>query len=446
MTRRELLAAAAVAGVGALAPRAFGQSSPTPAPVPANDALAAARKLGAGKSILLISGWATHNIGDVGHTPGTLRYLTEHLPDTKVSVLIVKTNDAVTAMLNKRFPNVAILQGKLDNNGKCDTPELQAAFDGADLVIQNSGMLYNRFWGPPIGVLYACKAKNKAFGMYGQSFDGMRPQEAETLPKFYSRASFMFTRDTESLKYLRSLPITPAVLEFGPDGCFGIDVRDDEKANAFMAAKGLKPREFVCVILRSDAAELGSDKDDPTVKAKTAERLKVWTAKMIDVVTQIVRTTNLTVAMVPEVEKEIWAAKSLIYEKLPDDVKAKVVCRDTWWNVDEACSLYAQAHSLVAMEPHSVIMALAAGTPAIHFYSLAHGTKAWMFRDIGLSDWGIDIDAEPAEHVVTAVKRIADHYALAQHKVRRAMDGVHARSAEMMCDVAAMRRPAPQAT
>lgn len=442
MTRRELLAAAAVAGIGAMAPNAIGQTSRAAAtPDPVGNALAAARKQAAGKSILLLSGWATHNIGDVGHTPGTLRYLTEHLPDTRVTVLISKTNDAVTGMLKKRFPNVAILQGKIDNNGKCDTSELQSAFDGADLVMQNSGMLYNRFWGPPIGILYACKAKDKAFGMYGQSFDGMRPSEAETLPKFYSRASFMFTRDTESLKYLRSLPITPAVLEFGPDGCFGIDVRDDEKANAFMAAKGLKPREFVCVILRSDAAELGSEKDDPAVKAKAAERLKVWTAKLIDVVTQVVRTTGLTVALVPEVEKEIWAAKSLIFEKLPDDVRAKVVCRDTWWNVDEACSLYAQAHSMVAMEPHSVIMALAAGTPAIHFYSLAHGTKAWMFRDVGLSDWGIDIDAEPADHVAVAVRRIEENYPLARHKVARAMAGVHARSAEMMCDVAAMRRP-----
>ena len=444
MTRRELLAAAALAGVGAIVPRTFAQAGKPAVPPP--DPLAAARKQAAGKSILLLSGWATHNIGDVGHTPGTLRYLAEHLPDTKVTVLISKTNDAVTGMLNKRFPNVSILQGKIDNNGKSDTPELQKAFEGCDLVIQNSGMLYNRFWGPPIGILYGCKAKNKPFGMYGQSFDGMRPQEAETLPRFYSRASFMFTRDTKSLDYLRTLPITPAVLEFGPDGCFGIDVRDDDKANAWMAKNGLEPKKFVCVILRSDAAELGSSTDDADVKARSVNRLSTWTAKLVDLVTQIVRTTDLKVALVPEVEKEIWGAKSLIFEKLPDDVKKRVVHRDTWWVSDEACSVYAAAHSMVAMEPHSVIMALAAGTPAIHFFSPVHGTKAYMFRDIGLAEWLIDIDAEPVSHVMHEVGRIADDYPLAQHKVARAMAGVNARSAEMMCDIAAMRRPKPAPT
>ena len=84
MTRRELLAAAAIAGVGALAPRAIAQAAATSgAPAPTSPSLNDARKLAAGKSILLLSGWATHNIGDVGHTPGTLRYLTEHLPDAK---------------------------------------------------------------------------------------------------------------------------------------------------------------------------------------------------------------------------------------------------------------------------------------------------------------------------------------------------------------------------
>ena len=448
MTRRELIAAAAAAGVGAITPRAVAQASASPAKPTAtskdsatSDPLALARRQAAGKSILLLSGWATHNIGDVGHTPGTLRYLTEHLPDTQVRVLLVKTNDAVTTMLTRRFPHVDFLQGNIDNGGKSDTPALQAAFDEADLVMQNSGMLYNRFWGPPIGILYACKAKNKAFGMYAESFDGMRPQEADVLPRFYSRASFMFTRDTKSLDYLRSLPITPAVLEFGPDGCFGIDVRDDATANAWMAKNGLEPKQFVCVILRSDAAELGSSTADADVKARSVDRLSKWTAKLIDLVTQIVRTTGLKVALVPEVEKEIWAAKGLILDKLPDDVKKRVVHRDTWWVSDEACSVYAAAHSMVAMEPHSVIMALANGTPAIHFFSPVHGTKAYMFRDIGLPEWLIDIDAEPVSRAMHEVGRIVENYPLAQHKVRRAMDAVNGRSAEMMCDVAAMRRP-----
>ena len=36
------------------------------------------------KTVLLHCGWATKNIGDIGHTPGTLRFLEQHLPQVKV--------------------------------------------------------------------------------------------------------------------------------------------------------------------------------------------------------------------------------------------------------------------------------------------------------------------------------------------------------------------------
>ena len=78
------------------------------------------------------------------------------------------------------------------------------------------------------------------------------------------------------------------------------------------------------------------------------------------------------------------------------------------------------------------IMALAVGTPAIHTLSRNHGYKAWMIRDVGLPEWLIDIDAEPAVRVTMAPHRIHDRYDLALGKVRRAMAFVNARSAEMM--------------
>jgi hypothetical protein len=34
--------------------------------------------------ILLKTGWDTVNIGDIGHTPGTLRVLEDKLPDARV--------------------------------------------------------------------------------------------------------------------------------------------------------------------------------------------------------------------------------------------------------------------------------------------------------------------------------------------------------------------------
>ena len=83
----------------------------------------------------------------------------------------------------------------------------------------------------------------------------------------------------------------------------------------------------------------------------------------------------------------------------------------------------------------TMLPALAAGTPAIHFFTRHHGYKAWMFRDIGLPEWLISLDDERGERVNAALDRIHDHYDLAQTKANRAMNFVHARSAEMITDI-----------
>ena len=159
-----------------------------------------------------------------------------------------------------------------------------------------------------------------------------------------------------------------------------------------------------------------------------------WAGKLREVIVEWVKRTGLRVALVPEVEKEIGPMKAMIFDKLPEDVRGHVVHRATFWNADEAVSLYAQAHTVVSVEPHSCIMALAAGTPMIHFFTRRHGYKAWMFRDVGLPEWLIDIDTEPAARVTAALDRIHGQYGLARGKVKRAMQFVNARSGEMMGD------------
>src|SRR6186997_268763 len=91
------------------------------------------------KSILLQSAWDTVNIGDIGHTPGTLRIIEQHLSDVHVILWAAKLDDRVTAMLRARFPKVEILQGSL--TGKSDRDELLRTVIGrCDLFIRNSGM------------------------------------------------------------------------------------------------------------------------------------------------------------------------------------------------------------------------------------------------------------------------------------------------------------------
>ena len=64
---------------------------------------AAARKAGRAPSVLLRSSWQSVNIGDIGHTPGTLRVIEEHLPELKVIVWAMKVDERILAMLKRRF-------------------------------------------------------------------------------------------------------------------------------------------------------------------------------------------------------------------------------------------------------------------------------------------------------------------------------------------------------
>lgn len=388
------------------------------------------------KTILIRSGWQTVNIGDIGHTPGTLRYLETYLPNVKVILWLHKTTDDVTAMLQKRFPNVQIVQGRLNARGKANNPEFQKAFDESDLFLYNSGMHFNQFWKPPTYVIEACTATNKPFCLYGQSFDGFAPEQEAEMGKLLSRAAAIYTRDVESFYYLRNIGVTSPSLAFGPDGCFGIDVRSDEKANAYLKAHDLKPKEFITVTLRSNTPKIGAKKGtvmNPTKPSKEdLAQNDLWTAKLRELITDWVRKTGKKVLLAPEVNKEIIHAKTMILDKLPEDVKPYVVNRDPFWNVDEAASIYSQAIAVVSMEPHSCIIALAMGTPTMHLASPRHGLKRWMFRDIGLSEWLFDIDADPASQFTAALLKIDAKPALAKSKVNRAMHTVNTRSKEMI--------------
>ena len=60
----------------------------------------------------------------------------------------------------------------------------------------------------------------------------------------------MFFRDSVSLKFARDQGVPCPVMEFGPDGAFGVDLRNDEAAAAFLDDNGLEEGKFLCVIPR----------------------------------------------------------------------------------------------------------------------------------------------------------------------------------------------------
>jgi polysaccharide pyruvyl transferase WcaK-like protein len=376
------------------------------------------------KTILLQSAWDTINIGDIGHTPGTLRVLEQHLPEVKVIVWAMKVDERILAMLKARFPKVEFLQGKLDGQGEKDL-KFQNAIKNCDLFIRNSGM------GQDLSYMKFCRQHGRRYGLFGQSFfpTMVQGEGAEERIELLNAAAFIYTRETKTLSILQSAGVKAA---FGPDGCFGIDVRDDERGLATMKKLGLKEKKFITVMIRTNTPKYPGVDDPrpeklnplhPTPQQIADDERRA--AKFRELVTLWVKRTGHKVLIAPETIKEMGHNKRLIHDPLPPEIQKHVVNLEYFWNADEAASIFARAHTIVCHEPHSPIIALANGTPIIHTYSEFHSPKCWMFKDIGLPEWLLEMDETPVEKMAETLFAIDADYPAAQSKVNKAMAYVH---------------------
>ncbi|MES2507733.1 MAG: polysaccharide pyruvyl transferase family protein [Verrucomicrobiota bacterium] len=394
-------------------------------------AAALAQSTGKQKTVLLQCAWATKNIGDIGHTPGTLRFLEQYLPEAKMILWAANTNEEVDAMLMKRFPKLEIVKGSLSEKDGA----VQKAVGRSDFFLRGPGM------GQPTDFMAYCQKIGKPWGLQGQSYfpDMVTGKDAEKRIALLNGAAFIYCRDSKTLKLLQDVGVKPPVLEFGPDGCFGIDVRDEEKALARMKKHGLEEKKFITLQLRTHSPTSPGVDDkrpqklnplNPTPEniADDTRRAKVYQ----DLIAMWVKETGYKVVIAPEVRKEMEYNKKFVYDPLPDDLKKHVVNFDEFWNVDEACSFYARAHTVICHEPHTPIMALAMGTPMMHTFSEFHSPKCWMFKDIGLEEWAPEFDATPAEKMFEILMGIHKDYPAAEAKVKKAMAYVEERAKSQM--------------
>ncbi|CAN5116980.1 polysaccharide pyruvyl transferase family protein [soil metagenome] len=432
-SRRSFIKLSALSSTSALLPTAsFGVSESTPR--------AALKK---NPVIILRSSWGDGNIGDQGHTPGTIRLLTQYVPNAEILLWHTDPRPETERLISRNFPTVKVIRGKFYESGKPFEGEVKDAFERADMFIFNSGMamnfgLYGKDWGGNMSSLTPyiyCAENNIPFGIYGQSFDRFDFPSMYAYRNVLSQAAFVYCRDGESLKFLKENKFRTPVLEFGPDGCFGINVRDEERGLAYLKKAGLEAQKFLAVVIltntpyanrRPNAIDLGKSPAD------WQEEDRSRMAKIREMITNWVRETGLSVLLAPEVTKEIEPAKTFLYDQLPADVQAKVVWRDTFWNADEAMSVYARAHTLFGMEPHSLIMGVTLGVPVIHAWPPSHGRKAWMFRDIGLPDWLFQVDESSAADWTKQLRLIHQDYAGAKKKVANAMAFVQQRQVSTM--------------
>ena len=170
--------------------------------------------------ILLRSSWQTVNIGDIAHTPGVIQILSEHLPDAEITLLPSSIDNGVEEMLRKNFPKLKFAIGADAQKQAFKDCDFLLHGSGPSLVGQNSVALW-------------AKETGKPYGIYGITFSAQDDQTKQLL----SNARFVFFRDTLSLQFAKDKGITCPIMEFGPDGAFGVKLRNDEAAAAFCKAK-----------------------------------------------------------------------------------------------------------------------------------------------------------------------------------------------------------------
>jgi hypothetical protein len=240
-----------------------------------------------------------------------------------------------------------------------------------------------------------------------------------------SGAKFVYFRDSKSLELANQRGCTCPVMEFGPDGAFATDLRDDAKATAFLKANGLEEGKFLCCIPRlrfTPYWTIHKERAMDPVKHVRNEAMKEHDhAPLRQAIIEVLRQTKLKVLICPEDQTQMAVGKELLYDPLPADVKPRAVWRPDYWLTGEAISVYTRSAGLFGNEMHSPIMCVGNGVPAIVCRWAEQTSKGIMWRDIGLGDWLFDFDKEDeVKRLVPAVLAMAMDPAAAMAKAAKA--------------------------
>ncbi|QDU31425.1 Polysaccharide pyruvyl transferase [Anatilimnocola aggregata] len=359
--------------------------------------------------VLLRNAWQTVNIGDIGHTPGILTILEKHVPEIDVTLWPSSIGEGVEPLLLKRFPNLKIAKGKA---------EIDAAVKENDFLLHGSGSGFVAV--KDVGRWQ--KETGKPYGIWGISH---APEISDVSKQLLSGAKFCYFRDGRSVSAMKKAGVTCPVMEFGPDGAFAVDLRNDALADKYLQESGLETGKFMCCIPRLRYTPYWLiKKDRPFDEKKHArnEEMKEHdNAPLRDAVIALVRETDMKVLVCPEDMSQMAVGKETIMDKLPADVAKRVVWRENYWLTDEALSVFVRSAGLFGNEMHSPIMCIGNGVPAIVCRFAEQTTKGWMWDDIGLKEWLFDHDFDEAHKGLTAaVLGIAKDPAGAKAKAAKA--------------------------
>ncbi len=386
--------------------------------------------------LLLRSSWQTVNIGDVAHTPGVLTLIEKYMPGVEVRLWPSSVENGVEELLLARFPKLIILKG---------ADALKTAFEDCDFLLHGSGASL-------VGekdVIRWRQQTGKPYGVYGitlplQASTSITPASAKEISQtiaVLNAAQFVYFRDSVSLQVAKKNGCTCPVMEFGPDGAFGTDLRDEANAVAFLKANGLEEGNFLCCIprLRYTPYWKIPAKKAPFDEKKHArnEAMKEHDhAPLRQAIIDVLRQTKLKVLICPEDQTQMAVGKELLYDPLPADIKSRVVWRANYWLPGEAISTYMRSVGLFGNEMHSPIMCVGNGIPAIVCRWAEQTSKGIMWRDIGLGDWLFDFDSEEdIKSLPGVVLEMSRNPVSAKIKTAKALAFVQQRQRETMMEL-----------
>jgi polysaccharide pyruvyl transferase WcaK-like protein len=385
------------------------------------------------KRVLLRSSWQTVNIGDIAHTPGVLSILREHLPEVEVTLWPSNVDNGVEELLRKEFPKLKIAKPRSE--------ELKRAFQECDFLLHGSGasIVAER------DLERWRKETGKPYGIYGITFP-MKKSSATTARneeamarsvEVLNHARFVFFRDSKSLELAKSLGASAPVMEFGPDGAFACDLRDEPAADRFLAENQLEPQKFLCCIPRLRYTPYWTIKPnvkfDPIKHARNEAMKEHDHAQLREAIVQVVRETDHKVLVCPEDRTQMAVGKEMLIDRLPRDVLSRIVWRPNYWLTGEAVSVYLKSAGLFGNEMHSPIMCIGHGIPAIVCRFEEQTSKGYMWEDIGLGDWLFDLDSDTDRNrIVPTVLQMANDLDAAKARADEARRFVEKRQRETM--------------
>lgn len=370
--------------------------------------------------ILLRSSWQTVNIGDIGHTPGVLALLERHVPEADVVLWASSVDNGVRELLMDRFPQLKIVQSSKDTAQAVKDCDFLLHGSGASLVATKQVKLWT-------------EQTDKPYGIFGITL----PEISDLVAQLLSGADFLYCRDSVSLQLAKDTRVSCPVMEFGPDGAFAVDLRNDAAADSFLEEHGLRQDKFLCCIPRYRYTPYWLIKKgrelDPVKDARNQEMKEHDHAPLRAAIEAVVQQTDHKVLICPEDQTHVAIGKEMLFDKLPAEVQKRVVWRDRYWLTDEAISTYVRSSGFFGLEMHSPIMCIGNGVPALVGRFAEQTSKGFMWRDIGLNDWLFDMDRpEQVSNLTSTVLSLINDPAGAQAQVKSAQKIVNARQRAMV--------------